>query len=247
MRRDPVIDIDRLSSAERARLGPSLYDIFRRSYGELDQDTVCGEIVFRPGGELTVYRDAGGTVVGFVSVGIDPLEVDGHRCSVMQAGAYFERGLGGGAHAVRCGLRASLEHKLRHPFRPLYYVVEALNPVPYRRLVSSFPRAFPSQGHRVRPPRAPEVLSAVIEQRGLRRSGSHPFVVRYPDPASHADADHILMSESLRSDPDIRFYLEHNPHFEDGHILCAIVSLDLRDLLVASYWQMLQPLRRIMS
>ena len=51
---DRWVRVDELTLWERRALGPILYDIFCESYGQVDYDTVCEEIIFRPGGELVL-------------------------------------------------------------------------------------------------------------------------------------------------------------------------------------------------
>lgn len=224
-----TLHVDEIDATDRARLGPLLYDIFRESYGDLDRATVCDEIVFREGGRLHLYRDEAGTLVGFVTTAIGTVEVSGRRHEVMSTGAYFQRGIRAGAMAARRALLDLVQHKLRHPWRSYAYVVELLTPVSYRRAVRTVGRLFPSRRYPLPPERA-AVLRATLHQRGLLVDDERPYVARYPDPASHRAPARILESERLRADPDVRFYLEHNPGFTEGDILCALAPFDWRDI-----------------
>lgn len=221
--------VDELGANVRAALGNALYEIFCESYDALSQETVCDEIVFRDGGWLALYRDAHGTLMGFTTFKVHEIELGGRTHGVIQSGSYFRRGIRGGARATQHAVWLSALERLRHPRRPLWGMFEALTPASYRRGLRTLPHAFPTRRGPT-PPHVAELLSAVIERLGLARVGEHPFVVSYPDPAVHRDPERLASSETLRNDPDVRFYLEQNPHFVDGHILCVLAPLGWRDI-----------------
>lgn len=226
LRTEANIAVDSIALQRRAELGPVLYDIFCESYGALDRDTVCGEIVFRPGGMLYLFRDPTNTIVGFSSISIEAIEIRGRTLGVMQSGIYFRRFIhGGGRLAIRHAIRYLLQEKIKHPFRPLFSMVESLTPASYRAAAQAVPTHFPSR-QSVHHPVYADILSTIINKYGLKRSGDHPFVVRYPDPASHAEPERVTLSPHLRDDPDVQFYLDQNPHFADGDILCILIPFN---------------------
>ncbi len=232
LRCEPARDVDRLDGVTRAELGPLLYAIFCDSYGDLAFETVTEEIVFRRGGSLYLIRDASDSIVGFGTLSIDGVKVGWRTYSVLQGGVYMRRGVrGGGAVFVRRACLALLRARLRHPLRPLYAVFEFLTPYSYRLAERAFARVYPSR-RRPTPPRVAALLNAAIDRRGLARVGDDPFVVSYPDPASH-QRELSTPSTSRDADPDVAFYLERNPRFAEGHILCGLVPLNLSGLIHA--------------
>lgn len=233
LRCDRALEVSTLPARARAELGPALYDIFCDNYGALDYDTVADEIIFRAGGQLYLIRDANGALVGFGTLALDPVTVDGRACFVLQAGVYMRRGVrGGGAVFVRRGCARLVRARLRHPLRPIYAVFELLTPIPYRLAARVFPQLYPSRRGPT-PPRMERLLHHTIDRRGLRRAGAHPFVIQYPDPASHHAPERITGSPSKRADPDVQFYLAQNPRFPEGQLLCAIAPLNLPQLVIA--------------
>lgn len=224
--------VDALSPGRKATLGPLLYDIFCESYGALSMETVCDEIIFRPGARIPLFVDERGVVVGFGSVRVVPFEVDGRTVGIVEAGVYIRRGFSAGAQAIRWGLLEPLRFKLLNPFTPLYYVMEALTPVSYRRGRRTLNTVWPNPEQEL-PPEAQSLLSAVLRARGLKNSGAHPAVARYPDPASHQNAGHVRHSNTLADDPDVNFYLKLNPNFAQGDILCTVSPFTLRELALS--------------
>lgn len=244
LRIDSGRDINSLSLKIRNQLGVVLYDIFCESYGELDRDTVCDEIVFRPGGTLYLIRDAADTIVGFGILAFDPVTVQGRTSTVLHGGVYCRRDVrGAGDMWTRHAARAILREKAKHPLRPLYYMCEALTPISYRCMVRSFPTTFPSRRNHTSP-RLAALLSALIDSNGVDRAGDHPFVIRYPDPASHKNLEQMPLKSSLRDDPDVQYYLRQNPDFADGNILCAIIPFGWSDLLQTVSHQFLTRFRK---
>lgn len=244
LRLESGLDIDTLSLWRRTELGPVLYDIFCESYGDLDRDTVCGEIVFRPGATLHLIRDAADTIVGFGTILIRDVPVAGRVHGVLHSGVYFRRGVrGGGRLWTRLGARVALKENLKQPLRPFYSMCELLSPVSYRRIARDFPSTFPSR-HGDTSARLTGLLSTLVAETGLEHPTDHPFVVVYPDPASHTEPERMVVSDTLRADPDVQYYLAQNPHFAAGHILCALIPLNLRDLARACWRQLSAPARK---
>ena len=227
---DAALAVDGLSLQSRRELGKPLYDIFCESYGELDQSTVCDEIVFRPGGKLHIIRDADGTIVGFGTSVVEEFAVRGRTNGVIKGGVYYRRDVrGGGALWSKRSALTILEEKLRHPRRPLFYAGEALTPVSYRLHRRTFNRFYPAHDATM-PPAMAELFDTVLRVRGTPLSGNRPYIIRYSDPASHREPERIVLSDTLLADPDIRFYLQYNPDFVAGDVLCVIAPLEWRDL-----------------
>lgn len=238
------LKVDDIDLRTRRELGQPLYDIFCESYGELGRDTVCDEIVFRSGATLYLIRDAADTIVGFGTIAIPAVKVRKRTYGLLQSGVYFRRDIrGGGALWTRLGARVATMYKLRHPSRPLYSVIESLTPVTYRRMMRDFPAPFPSRNDSDSPELS-ELLATFVERKGLERPTTNPFVVAYPDPASHQSDSAQLLSDELRADPEVQFYLEQNPHFADGHILCVLIPLNWGDLVRTFSRQLLARTRR---
>ncbi|MFT5684188.1 MAG: hypothetical protein ACI8RZ_005129 [Myxococcota bacterium] len=226
----PGLDIDTLDEDTRETVGSILYDIFCESYGELDRETVCDEIIFRPGGQLFLFRDATDTIVGFGCFAIQVVTHAGRVCGVIESGTYMRRGTRGiGSASARRAVVLALVEKLRHPWRPLYWAIEALTPITYRLITRTFPRFYPNR-HEATPPEAAGMLSAIIAHRGHQLPTAHPFVISYPDPASHTAPERITLSDAHQADPEIQFYLDQNPRFTDGHILCVLVPFNWREV-----------------
>ena len=221
--------VDELTADERARLGPALYEIFCASYGDLDLETVTEEIVFRPGGRLYIYADADGALVGFCTASYETFTLDGTTHAVWNGGAYFLRRVRGGAAALAAALRGPLAYRLTHPTHAVSLMYESLHPASYRLSVRTFPKVYPNRNEPT-PPAMQRLLEAVIARRGLSRSGAHPLVVRYPDPASHKDPERVALSMTLCNDPDVGFYLSQNPRYDRGDILCCLVPFTLGSL-----------------
>jgi hypothetical protein len=232
---DRWLKVDELTLWERRTLGPALYDIFCRSYADLDYDTVCDEIIFRPGGDLILFTDSDGELAGFVGFKLEFYTVHGRRFGVFSPGGYFRRDIrGGGNHMARASFRRALWANLRHPLTPMLALIEALTPASYRRAALTWWRYWPHRS-RETPAALGALLGAVIDDRPeLVRSGDHPLVVRYDDPAVVEDEAALERSTALQGDPDAAFYRSLNPDFARGDVLCTLCRVGLSDLLIGA-------------
>jgi len=226
-----VIEVDGLDADARADLGPILYDIFSSSYGGLDLATVSDEIVFRPGGRLYIFTDALGLIVGFVCSAHKIFKRGGTTHAIWTGGAYFRHHVRGGAASMAVGLRQPLAYKLRHPTHHVAMMFEALHPASYRMNSRLFPTVWPNR-HRDTPAAVTRLVERLIEGRGLLR-GEHPFVVRYPDAATHRRPYAVAASSTLGDDPDVAHYLKLNPQYTEGGILCTYVPFTLVNITTA--------------
>lgn len=225
-----VLEVDALDADARADLGPILYEIFCASYGDLDLETVTDEIVFRPGGRLFVFTDRLGLIVGFVCRAHKIFQEGGKTHAIWTGGAYFRSHVRGGAATLAMVLRQPLAYKLRHPTHQVAIMYEALHPASYRISASLFLRVWPTR-HRPTPRSVARLVTGQIGERDLLR-GKHPFVVRYPDAASHQRPD-ARLSKTLQNDPDVAHYLKLNPNYIEGDILYTYVPLTLVNLTTA--------------
>ena len=242
----PVLNIDELDDDAKEQLGIELYRIFSRSYGDLDRETVCGEIIFKPGGRLALYHDRYGMLAGFATAAISLIEVAGRRRAILDGGAYFLPGTRGGSIAAKFILMRGVQFKLRNPGMSLSYVCEALNAASYRRIARTMPRYWPCPDQPT-PPEYAELLRAVLDERGFECRPENPFVVRYCDPASHRNLANLQRSPTLESDRHVQFYIAANPNYADGDILCSIVPIDFMDIGRVLFADIKNTIRRIFS
>lgn len=223
---------DELSATQRETLAHELVPIFFDSYGGVEPETVRDEILFRAGGLLWVFRDSDAHAVGFLTYKVVSVEVKGRAHALLEGGVYFVRGVkNAGNVALQCALTRILAFKLTHPLTPFSYVVECLTPISYRLNARLMRRIWPRHNE-VMPDRYAALLSATLAMRGFSPNPDRPYVVRYGDPASHQRLGHLREITSS-TDPDTQFYLQQNPHFADGDILCAIIPFDMADIVAA--------------
>lgn len=241
---DRVLDVDALSEASRDRLGPALYAIFCLSYGELSYETVRDELLFRSGSRVALYRDGLGELVGYITFRVDRVTLEGKDYAVFCTGTYFRPGTHPGNLINRLALIETLSFKLRNPFVHTNVVIECLTPVSYRRARRIFAEVWPRPEAET-PAAIEALLVSVLRDRGFEVSAATPYVVRYPDPASHQDAQRVRGSDTLRGDVDVDFYLSLNPHFEQGDVLCLLAPVNFVDLLRSLALQVRGSLQRI--
>lgn len=215
---------ERLSSSERRLLADRLYDVYRESVHGYSRDEFEAEVF--GSGEVSVAQFYGpkGELAGFSHATIERIEHEGRAHAVFCAGVYFRLAYRGGSQSAFFGLTEALRFKLREPRTPLSYLTRSASPAVYRLLVSTMPRAYPSRRHDT-----PTEILALVRALGTRRRyvtvGDGPWTVR-----SVATPHDPKRLHRLEHEPDVRFYLQHNPRFADGHALLVWIPLDAANI-----------------
>lgn len=125
-----------------------------------------------------------------------------------------------------------LQRKLLHPRRRLYWLLLSKGFRTYLLAVNYFPRTFPRRG--TTPP-APLVAFRDRVATSLWGDAYKPAqeVLHYDTPRDRVRAPLAPPPSSALHNPDVRYFLERNPHHGDGDELVCLVGLPLRDLLRA--------------
>lgn len=125
-----------------------------------------------------------------------------------------------------------LQRKLLHPRRRLYWLLLSKGFRTYLLAVNYFPRTFPKRGAQPTPS-----LVAFRDRVATSLWGDayKPALelLHYDTPRDRVRAPLAPPPLSALQNLDVRFFLERNPHHDDGDELVCLVGLPLRDLLRA--------------
>jgi hypothetical protein len=166
-----------------------------------------------------LYR-AGGEIVGFNLIKIQPFEVEGRTVWAVGSVAGFLPGHIGGNRTMPDAIRAMMRVKLRHPERQFYFVSMLINPGGYDMLVDLCPATYPSP-LRNRPQR----FEAALIEAAARASGADilvnepPRVIVSVGRAGRDPFDHRRETENTR------YFEALNPRYADGELLGVCMPL----------------------
>ena len=131
-----------LSDAEQARM----LSLMQLCYDNVDPTRFVADLANKR--DVIVLVDGDGTIMGFSTVRIAEEMLEGRRVDILFSGDTVIHPDCWGAKALQWGFLAyTLRHKLRRPWRPLYWLLLSKGYKTYLLLTNNFPTAFPRRGH----------------------------------------------------------------------------------------------------
>jgi hypothetical protein len=219
-----------LEPSVRQALCDELYAIYHESSDTLGREEF-ERLLFREETRVALFHGPRGELAGFSYATLHRIRTEGTEHAVFSAGVLFRLAYRGGLASALFGLTEALRFKLRNPRVPLAYLSVTSTPAPYRLFARTMNRMYPSR--KAPPPQELEgVLREVIQHRGLTPVGENPWLVRTLMKPRHTER--LRASRNLQDDPDVRFFLEQNPNFAEGHGTALLVWIPLDLANVAS-------------
>lgn len=212
-----------LDEATRARM----LELMQLCYDNIDRERFFADLDAKQ--DVIALVDDAGTLMGFSTVRIAHEQLRGKAVDILFSGDTVIHPDCWGAKALQSGFLAyTVKHKLRRPWRPLYWLLLSKGYKTYLLLANNFPTAFPRRQtapDRVAP--APEL----VELRDRLASSWWPSefdaasgIVRFArDRVKHGVAP--IDPETL-AHPDVAFFVEHNPRWADGDELVCFAEID---------------------
>jgi hypothetical protein len=238
-----IVDLDALSPEQRVALGRQLYAVHTRIFAGVSEGEFQDHVMAPDADRnlVQLYLDPDGGLAGYCAVHRFARPLRGRMCSVIRAEAGLLPEFRGRGATLWFGLTYSLRQKLRHPVTPVYYLGTLVHASSYHLLCKYFPRVYPSPGR----PMPGGMRGLAV---GLVESFDKPAVDR-GDPLVR-DVGWITLESPQEAAlnresglPDIRYFLERNPGYVQGHGLVVLVPLGLFDILGAMgarLWKCLQ-------
>jgi hypothetical protein len=118
--------------------------------------------------------------------------------------------------------------KLRAPHRRLYWMLISKGYTTYRMLASNFPLGFPRHDAAT-PPALRRVLDAYYQARYGSEFDTGSGVIAFAEPHGALRAGVAESRNRTLDDPDVRYFVAHNPRWREGQELACIAQIRLRD------------------
>jgi hypothetical protein len=231
-RRRPVtrtrrVTLGRLSDAEREQVVAAAYEVFAACKGGIERATFERSYFADDAARVALFYGDDGAFAGFSSAAVLRVAHEGREHAVFTAPVFIDTRYKGGHVSGFFGLTEALRFKVREPRTPLAYLSVTSTPASYRLFTTTMRRVFPSS----RAP-TPAPIDALVREvarlRGLTLVDRSSWLVH--GLGTHRRPEKLRRAQSLAGDPDARFYLEKNPHFEDGTSMLVWIPLDAADI-----------------
>ncbi len=230
LHRDPLLDPAQLDRAARDRLTDELYVVQQAVFAEVSKDEFRRYVVDSPAvrTRIAVYRDDTGRAVGFAAFHVFAVPQGGRTVDVMRAEVGLLPAYRGRSAASGLLVREALAAIWRHPTRTRVFVASPVHPASYlafSRIAAAYPRP-----DRPTPAALQALMDSLDGPLGLdrpERAGVHVRKVGWITRQSPAEAAMWAAHPS----PLVRYYLDENPHYTEGHGLRILMQVSLLRVL----------------
>lgn len=231
-RRTPItrirrVVLGRLSDAERERLVRDAYEVFASCKSGVGREAFERSYFADDAARVALFYGGDEAFAGFCSAAVLRVACEGREHAVFTAPVFIDTRYKGGNESGIFGLTEALRFKVREPLTPLAYLSVTSTPASYRLFTTTMPRVYPS-ARAPTPARVEMLVREVVRHRGLTPVDADGWLVR--GLGAHRRPEKLRGARSLAGDPDVRFYLENNPHFEDGTSMLVWIPLDAADI-----------------
>jgi len=226
-----VLDPDALAPDVRARLTDELHVVQQEVFDGVDREAFRKYVVESPASRnwLQVYRDPEGKAVGYMALHRFDRELDGRPCAIFRAEAGTVRAWRGRTPLGGMLARALIRHQIRHPRVPIFYLGSLVHPSSYHAFARFAARIHP--GLNETPPRLQKLLTDLGDAFGLSVVDPERPLVRkvgWITRDTEVERDYWQRCEK----PTVRFFVEANPGYVEGHGLLTLVPFDVRSGLI---------------
>jgi hypothetical protein len=220
------LQVSKLSPDEHERLCEETHRIHKAHFPDDDRELFERAFFSDNTTQLFLFYGSDGALAGFSALSLLWLSHDGKDHAVFKGVICVDSRYKLVWRARLPVVSYVVRWKALHPTTPAGYMGMVATPSGYRALANAVPRHYPSR----RAP-MPEAIKALLlkatRKRGFDPVDEERLLVRATSRIAHPER--IRASQSLRDDPDARFYMEQNPRFGEFDMLMW-VPIDARNL-----------------
>jgi len=227
--RREIIDPGKLDPPALRALGDDLYSVQQEIFDGVDREVFQRYVVDADAAEnkILVLRDGAGAPLGYAALHFYELEIDGQPATVLRTELGYTRALRGRNPAGRFGVSTVVGYVARNPRRLMYFLGCPVHPTTYLAAARWSPKYWPRYDQPT-PAKETALIHELAERFGLEVVGDDPLVRRVGWITRQTESERAYWASNRR--PEVRFYLDRNPGYLDGHGLLLFAPLDMRNL-----------------
>ncbi len=221
-----------LSDRQRLELGKFLYTIHSRIFSGVSEQHFIERVLAPPALRTAVrlFMGPGGSVIGYCAMHTYERRADGRHVLALRGEAGLLPEYRGRGATYGFGMMYALREKLAHPFTPVWYLGTLVHTSSYHLFCKYFPRIYPHPEKGFPEPYksiAVELISSYADP----PAGDDPLVRDVGWITIETPAERELKLDRGRN--DVRFFVERNPGYPQGHGLVVIAPISLSNILAA--------------
>ena len=222
--RSEVITPASLAPEDRQRLTDDLYRVHAQIFDGVTRDAFAAYVVDSKAEQtsLLVHRNAADEIVGYLAAHEFHRTLHGRECVVLRGESGLLRAYRGAGTNFGFAFRFAAKLLLRAPQRPVFFLGCLTYPASYAQLTKFLRPVWPSREH------APDdatraLMSELADSFGLKPVADDPLVRKVGWITRDTPAERAFWHRCPR--PEVRFYIESNPGYGEGHGLLSMVQL----------------------
>ena len=219
-----------------------MYEIYSGYYENISLDIFCQDMVEKSGIFL-VEEKATKRVVGFSTLKVIDMNVEGRRVKGVFSGDTIieEKYWGSKALQVKFFFRM-IREKIRHPFRPMFWLLISKGYKTYLLLANNFHNYYPNPEGKDQ--RLAPLVDAYCQSLFSDYYCNQRRLLDFGEGYTHLKSDVAGISDEMRlANEKIQFFEKQNPSWQRGTELPCIGQINLK-LLVSYPFQLWQKKRR---
>ncbi len=210
-----------------AELRLQMFALFARHYNGVTFDVFGRDLAEKE--HVIVLRDEEGTLRGFTTVRTDELTVSGERLRLLFSGdTIIEEGWWGDQALGRAWCELAGAIAARSPL-PLYWLLLSKGHRTYLYLPFFFHEFFPRHDA-VTPARERAIIDAFAGEKYGAEYDRHRGVVAFASPPGRLRDDLADVGAHRLRNEHVRFFLDANPRYAEGHELVCLARLEEENL-----------------
>ena len=206
--RHRIVKREALDDAARARM----LELMQLCYENVEPARFFSDLDNKQHVMLVV--DEHGRLQGFSTIRVAEEQLDGRRVDILFSGDTVVHPDCWGAKALQRGfIEFSVRHKLKHPWRPLYWLLLSKGYKTYLLLANNFPHAFPSRASSSSPvaPGLRALRDRIATQWWGADYDAAAEVVRFAVARDRVKTGVAPIDPGTLAAPDVAFFVEKNP------------------------------------
>lgn len=227
------IDPGEIGERERRGLGQALYRVHKAVFSGLDENQFCHYVVDSPAARTRIflYRDQRAELVGYLGVHRFEKTLNGQAFVIFRAEAGLLPGYRQKDANLCYWLLEAARFKLLNPGKAVYFLYVPVSPSFYAMVARYCHQVYPRYNSAV-PADTLALMTRFAREFGLEEiEAGTPLVRRVGWIVKATHQEEEFWQSSLN--PHIRFYIDTNPHFAQGHGLLTLIPITLANVALS--------------
>jgi hypothetical protein len=226
---ETIVDFAKLVSEEKHRFFKLICEFDQQIFPDSCEEEIYHFVYDQDAvSVLVVHYYHKDTLVGQNIIPVLQLSLEGHPIFVVSYRASILPAYRKGNRTLKTAIRVAINHRIKHPSIPLWFVLTIIQPKIYTYFASRSQNFFPRRCKEI-PQQYLKVLQ-MIQQRKAEVHKRREDIFVYPYVTPHTTPQHIQRLIN-RATPHSNFFMQHVPDYFDGMGLLCICKLDLLTIL----------------